>query len=83
MTLIDEHYPTLKSALSKVLNGQKCRIVSGAISPTKNALAVCAEIKTLLGLKTNYIGFVFSPQKREIIGKITRGKRTKQGWFEI
>ncbi len=82
-TARDEHFPTLEAALSDVLNGQKCRIVSGAISPTKNALAVCAEIKTLLGLKTNYLGFVFSPHKREIIGKIAQGKRTKRGWFEI
>lgn len=78
----DEGHPILEAALSKALNGQKCRIVSGAISSTKNAFAVCAEIKTLLGLKTNYMGFVFSPRGREIIGKIVQGKRTKQGWFQ-
>jgi hypothetical protein len=79
----DEAHPILEAALSKALNGQKCRIVSGAISSTKNAFALCAEIKTLLGLKTNYVGFVYSPKKREIIGKIVQGKRTKQGWSQV
>lgn len=78
----DERYPTLETALSKALDGQKCRIVSGAISPTKNAFAVCAEIKSLLGLKTSYFGFVFSPHERVILGKIAQGKRTKRGWVE-
>jgi hypothetical protein len=77
-----EEFPVLEGALSRKLNGSKCRIVSGAMSPTKNALAVCAEVKLFLGLKTNYLGFVFSPRDREIIGKIAQGKRLKQGWFE-
>lgn len=79
----DERYPILETVLSAALDGQSGRIVSGAMSPTTNALAVCAEVRTLLGLKVTYIGFVFSPQRREIIGKVVRGKRTKQGWFEI
>ena len=78
----EEAHPILEAALSRALNGQKCRIVSGTISPTKSSFAVCAEVKTLLGLKTTYVGFVFSPTSREIVGKITQGKRTKQGWFE-
>lgn len=77
-----EAHPILETALSKALNGQKGRVISGAISSTKNSFAVCAEIKILLGLKKKYVGFVFSPHKREIVGKIVQGKRTKQGWVE-
>ncbi len=76
----DEEFPILEDAISRKLKGLKCRIVSGSISPTKNALAVCAESKAMLGLKTIYLGFIFSPQSREIIGKVARGKRSKQGW---
>lgn len=77
-----KEYPVIEGALARRMNGVKSKIVSGAISPTKNALAVCAEVKHLLGLKTNYIGFVFSPVTREVVGKVAQGKRTKQGWFE-
>jgi hypothetical protein len=75
-------HPVLEAAVSRKLNGLKCRLVSGAMSPTKVALAVCAETKSLLGLKKNYIGFVFSPKDREIVGKVTQGKRSKSGWIE-
>jgi hypothetical protein len=78
-----KEYPILEAAASRKLNGSKCRIVSGAISPTKSALAVCAESKMMLGLKKNCVGFVFSPQKREIIGKVAQGKHSKTGWIAI
>ena len=76
-------YPVIEGALAQKVNGTRSKIVSAAISPTKNSLAVCAQVKHLLGLKTNYIGFVFSPLTREVIGDIAQGKRTKQGWFKI
>lgn len=79
----DQEHPILEAALSKALDGQKCRLISGAISPTQKAFAGCGETKTFLGLKTNYVGFVFSPQSRQIIGKVAQGKRTKDGWIEI
>jgi len=75
-------YPVIEGALARKMNGVRSKIVSGAISPTKNALAVCAKVKHLFGLKTNYIGFVFSPFTREVVGMVAQGKRTKQGWFE-
>ena len=76
-------YPVLERALERKMNGTKSKIVSGSISPTKNSLAVCAEVKHLLGLKTRYVGFVFSPATKEILGNLAQGKRTKQGWFEL
>jgi hypothetical protein len=78
-----QKFPILEAALSKVLGGQKCRMISGAISPTKSAMAVCAEAKSYLGLKTNYVGCVFLPDIRDVVGKVAIGKRTKQGWFQI
>ena len=78
----DRDFPVLEGALSKVLGGEKCRIVSGAISPTKSAMAVCGEVKSYFGLKTSYVGCVFSPYTRSVVGDVAIGKRTKQGWVE-
>jgi superfamily II DNA or RNA helicase len=78
----DEKFPILEAVVSRALEGRKCRIVSGVISPTKSAMAICAEVKSYMGLKTNYVGCVFSPTSRNVIGKVAMGKRTKQGWFE-
>jgi hypothetical protein len=79
----DREYPILESAVAQRMKGAKVKIVSGAISQTKIALAVCAETKSILGLRTKYVGFVFSPHTRQIVGKVAQGKRTKHGWFEI
>jgi hypothetical protein len=78
-----KEYPIIEGALERKRNGVKSKIVAGTISPTKNALAICAEVKHLLGLRTNYLGFVFSPLTMEIVGKVAEGKRTKQGWSEV
>jgi hypothetical protein len=45
-------------------------------------MAICAQVKSYLGLKTNYVGGVFAPSTGEVIGKVVVGKRTKQGWLE-
>ena len=73
-------YPLLEGAVSRKLKGLKCRIVSGAISPTKNTWAVCAVSKSVMGFKIDHLGFVLSPQTKEIIGQIAQGKRTRNGW---
>jgi superfamily II DNA or RNA helicase len=77
----ETQFPILENALKQRLNGAKCRIISGALSPTKSTLAVCAETKSMLGLKLRTLGFVFRPDKKEVIGNVAEGKRTKQGWI--
>ncbi len=75
-------YPSLHAALTKQLNGANCRILSGTVSPSGYALAISAETKTMIGLKTRYLGFVFNRDKKEIVGLVAEGKRTKQGWVK-
>jgi hypothetical protein len=77
-----EEYPVLEGKLSAMLNGSKCRIISGTYSPTNRALAICAEVKFFMGLRTNYAGFVYSSENEEITGRIAQGKRSKQSWIE-
>jgi hypothetical protein len=74
-------YPIITGALEKKLGGGKFRIVSGAVSPTKAALAVCAETRSMLGLKSRFLGFVFRLDRKDIIGDVAEGKRTRQGWI--
>lgn len=82
LSIGDKKFPVLEAAVSKKLEGATCRIVSGAISPTKHALAVCAETKLMLGLKTVYLGCVFCARSQEVVGRVARGKRTKHGWVQ-
>jgi hypothetical protein len=82
-TAAKAQYPIITGALEKKLDGGKFRIISGAASPTRVAVAVCAETKSMLGLKSRILGFVFRLDRKDIIGEVAEGKRTKQGWFKI
>lgn len=78
----ETRYPILEDAVARKLNGTKCRIISGTISSTNATYVVCAETKSMFGLKSRILGFVFRSDKREIIGNVAVGKRTKHGWVQ-
>jgi len=59
---------------------QRGKVEIAEISPDEQHLAVCLEIRTWLGLKVRYAGFIYSTQSKNIIGQITIGKRDKNGW---
>jgi len=59
---------------------QRGKVEIAELSPDEQHLAVCLEIRTWLGLKVRYAGFIYSTQSKNIIGQITIGKRDKNGW---
>jgi hypothetical protein len=74
-------WPDLAQLATAVSDG-RCMIQSVQASPDGKQLAVCAEQKKLLGLRTRYIGFVYSMADRAIIGKLAVGKRANLAWIE-
>ena len=43
-------------------------------------LAVCAEVRTLLGLRVRQAGFVYEIDSQSIIGRVVQGRRSSDGW---
>jgi hypothetical protein len=58
----------------------KWRILGAVFSPAHKKLAVVTEIRTLLGLKVRYAGFVFDRSSGNVLGRIAVGKRDARGW---
>ncbi len=58
----------------------RCTVESVQASPDGQQLAICAQQKKLLGLRTRHIGFVFSVLDRAIIGRLAIGRRTNNSW---
>lgn len=75
-----ETWPVVAQLASGATNG-KCTIESAQSSPNASAIAVCAQVKTLLGFKVRYAGFIFVPADRSIVGRIAIGKRGDAGWI--
>ena len=68
---------------SNALQGKRCRVESARLSVDRRYLAVCSEIRTLLGLRVHYAGFLYSIEDASIVGRVALGKRTPKGWTEI
>jgi superfamily II DNA or RNA helicase len=75
-------WPQIAKDLSVVLKNSHCKVESASASPNNTVLALCAELKTWLGLKTSYIGLLYSTKDQKIIGRMATGTRTPNGWVQ-
>ncbi len=77
-----EVWPAINSSLAAALENKHSKIETSELSPNKKCLALSVEVKTLLGLKTRYVGLLYSLQEQTIIGRVSKGKRDGIGWNE-
>lgn len=68
--------------LAAGISDGRCTVESAQLSPDGQKLALCVEQKKLLGLRTRYLGFVYSIAERAIVGRVTVGKRISGAWGE-
>jgi superfamily II DNA or RNA helicase len=67
---------------SDALRGSRCRVESAFTSPDKRHLALCMEVRTLLGLRVQQAGLLYSIEDGTIVGRMALGKRTPKGWIQ-
>ncbi len=60
----------------------KCRVEAAIISPTKQYLATCSQVRAFLGLRTHQVGAVYDLADGAIIGLIAVGKRSANSWTQ-
>ena len=72
-------WPRVAERASAVIRG-RYRIEASRLSPDKQHLVVSAEVKTLLGLWVQHIGFVYAIGSNQVLGKIAVGKRSDGVW---
>ena len=75
-----DRWDEIASKACTVLRASRCRIESASVSPDKRHLALCSEVRTLLGLRVQQAGMLYSVADGSIIGRIALGKRTPKGW---
>jgi len=60
---------------------QGLKRASSVASSDGSARAVCAEVRSLFGIKVRYIGLLVQEAgERAILGRCTLGQRTRTGW---
>jgi ERCC4-related helicase len=57
------------------VNNTRCRVGAAEFSPDKRSLAICVEVKSLLGLRTQHAGMLYSLEQNAIVGRVAVMKR--------
>ncbi|MEK7672872.1 MAG: SNF2-related protein [Patescibacteria group bacterium] len=60
---------------------KKAQILSSERSASGHHYVLCVEIKAFLGIKTRYIGLMYSTKDNGIVGQLCLGKRDKTHWI--
>lgn len=75
-------WPSIQDCATRILGGGTSTIESSAISDDEKHIAVAMDVKTWVGLKKRRVGYVYSLEDKNVIGRITTGKQTKSGWVQ-
>lgn len=76
-------WDTVSTKVSAALGGARCRVEAAILSPDRKYLAVCSEVRTLLGFRVRQAGLVYSIGDHSVVGRVAQGRRTSEGWSEI
>jgi len=68
---------------STLLRGGRCRVEAASLSPSYQRLAVCAEVRTLLGLRKRHVGLIYETANNSVMGRLVQGRRSSTGFLEI
>jgi hypothetical protein len=75
-----DYWEDITSKTSTALRGGRCRVETAHLSPDMRHLAVCSEVRTLLGFRVHQAGLLYSLEDGSIVGRVATGKRTATGW---
>jgi len=76
-----EHWDGIRPHIATVLKTEKCRIEAAQLSPDHSKLALSAEVKSILGLRTQHAGMLYSLNQNAVLGRIALVKRDGRGSF--
>lgn len=76
-------WDAVTTKVAAVLGSGRCRVEAAVLSPDRRHLAVCSEVRTLLGFRVRQAGLVYSIGDHSVVGRAAQGRRTSEGWSEV
>jgi hypothetical protein len=76
-----DRWEDIAAKASTALRGSRCRVETAYVSPDHRHLAICSEVRTMLGFRVHQAGMLYSMEDGSIVGRIAMGKRTPKGWI--
>jgi superfamily II DNA or RNA helicase len=78
-----ELWDVVTTKVVAALGKGRCRVEAADLSPDRRHLAVCAEIRTLLGFRVHQAGLVYAIGDQSVVGRVAQGRRASAGWSEV
>jgi predicted RecB family nuclease len=69
--------------VTAMLGGGRCRVEAAVLSPARERLAVCAEVRTLLGFRIRHAGLIYEIGNDSVDGRLVQGRRSSTGWEQL
>ena len=69
--------------IRSTLGNAQYQVEAAVLSPEKQRLAICFEVRTWLGFRVHHIGLVYDIGSQSVIGRVARGRRTSGGWSAV
>lgn len=77
-----DRWSRVADRLVAATKGGKYTLEAAILSPSNQHLAICAELPTMLGLRTYHVGALYELASDTLVGKISKGRRGKEAWIE-
>lgn len=71
-------WESISARASEILRKKGCRVRAAILSPSGSRLAVCIEVRTLLGLRVNHAGLIYAIDEAAVIGHVVQVPRTAE-----
>ena len=76
-------WDAVTTKVAAALGSGRCLVEAAVLSPDRRHLAVCSEVRTLLGFRVRQAGLVYSIGDHSVVGRAAQGRRTSEGWSEV
>jgi hypothetical protein len=80
---VPQLWNAVTTKVAATLGKGRCRVEAAVLSPDKRHLAVCSEVRTLLGFRVHQVGLVYAIGDHSVVGRVAQGRRTSEGWSEM
>ena len=76
-------WDAVETKVAATIGKGRCRVEAAVLSPDEQHLAVCCEVRTLLGFRVHQAGLVYAIGDHSVVGRVALGRRTAEGWLEV
>jgi len=80
---VRQWWPIIESAFVAKTGNEHGQITNAVLSPSRRLLACTMLLRSMMGFKKRFAGFVFSLEKKRIVGGVVVGKRSNGSWSAV